>query len=272
MTEKETKVDYVEDGIDKWLYVVEPSSKQQSEAAIVASKTFAQLVTNKDDNGNPTCILRSQLNEYMKVNGLWSDEKDEELKVLIEKIRGSLRKLSKGNIKLSEAKEIALDIRRDRIEQTALLTQQTELDGFTVEGQIENVRFDYLVSVCILDQNHELLFETIGDYNKVNDLDHIIEAATELSSMLYGLDPNWQHELPENKFLKKYKFANNDLHLVNKENHLVDTKDNLVDNDGRVVNSDGKWINDEGELLDKDGFVIEEFNPFLDDDGNAIEE
>ena len=205
MSNQETKVDYVEDGIDKWLYVIKPSSQQQSEAAIIASKTFAQLVNSKDADGNPTCILRSQLNEYMKVSGMWSDEKDEELKTLVEKIRGNLRKLSKGNIKLSEAKELALDIRRDRIEQTVLLAQQTELDGLTVEGHIENVRFDYLVSVCILDQNHNRMFETSDDYTKASDLDHVIEAATELSSMLYGLDPNWQHDLPENKFLTKYK-------------------------------------------------------------------
>ncbi len=52
MSEKEIK--YVEDGVDKWLYVIKPSSKQQSEAAIIASKTFAKLVNDKDENGNPT--------------------------------------------------------------------------------------------------------------------------------------------------------------------------------------------------------------------------
>lgn len=270
MNEKEIK--YVEDGIDKWLYVVSPSSKQQSEAAIVASKTFAKLVNDKDEDGNPTCILRSQLNEYMKVNGMWNDAKDEELKVLVDKIRGNLRKLSKGNIKLSDAKELAVNIRRDRIAQTILLAEQTELDGFTVEGQIENVRFDYLVSVCVLDQNHNPLFETVDAYSKAGDLEYVIEAATELSSMLYGLDPNWQQDLPENKFLKKYKFANDDLHLVNKNDHLVDVDGRLVDDEGRMVDDKGKWVNEEGELVDKSGFVIEEFNPFLDDDGNAIEE
>jgi len=272
MSEKETKIDYVEDGIDKWLYVVKPSSKHHSEAAIVASKTFAKLVSDKDENGNPTCILRSQLTEYMRVNDLWSDDQETRLQKLVEDIRIKLRQLSKGNIKLTEAKELAVDIRRDRIAQNTMLTQQTELDGFTVEGQIENVRFDYLVSVCILDQNYNPLFETVDDYNKSGDLDHVIAAATELSGMLYGLDPNWQHDLPENKFLKKYKFANSDLHLINKDSHLVDVDNNLVDKDGRVINTQGKWINKEGELVDEDGFVIEEFSPFLDDDGNAIEE
>ena len=269
MSEKEVK--YVEDGIDKWLYVVKPSSKQQSEASIIASKTFAKLVNDKDDEGNPTCILRSQLIEYMKSNGLWDEKKEAELDVLVNNIKDNLRKLAKGNIKLKEAKDIAIDVRRDRIAQTILLAKQTELDGFTVEGQIENVRFDYLVSVCILDQNRNPLFTTIDEYHNGSDKDHVVEAATELSSMLYGLDPNWQNDLPENKFLKKFKFANDDLHLVNKENHLVDVDGNLVDKDGRLVNADGKWIDKEGELVDEDGFVIEEFSPFLDDDGNVIE-
>ncbi len=267
----ETKIDYVADGVDKWLYVVKPTSKQHSEASILASKTFAKLVGSKDKDGNPTCILRQQVNEYMKANGLWSDEEDEELKKLIENIRGNLRKLAKGNIKLNEAKAIAIDIRRDRIEQTLLLAKQTELDGYTVEGQIENVRFDYLVSVCILDENRKPLFDTIEDYGKNGDQDHVIEAATELSGMLYGLDPDWQNKLPENKFLLKYKFANDDLHLVNKDNKLVDVDGNLVDKDGRLINDEGKWVNLEGELVDEDGMTIEEFSPFLDDDGNPVE-
>lgn len=270
MNEKEIK--YVEDGIDKWLYVIKPASKQHSEAAIIASKTFAKLVTDKDEHGNPTCILRSQLNEYMKANNLWTDEQEDKLKELIKNIRKNLRKLSKGNIKLVDAKEVAIDIRRDRIEQTLLLSKQTELDGFTVEGQIENVRFDYLVSVCVLDQNRNRMFETMDDYTKASDSEHVIEAATELSAIIYGLDDNWQQDLPENKFLTKYKFVNKDLHLVNKDNHIVDTDNNLVDDNGRRVDADEKWINDEGELVDEDGFVIEEFSPFLDDDGNAIEE
>ncbi len=268
----EKKIDYVEDGIDKWLYVIQPSTQHQTEASILASKTFARLINDKDKDGNPTCILRSQLNEYMRVNGLWSDEQEESLQELVDNIRGNLRKLAKGNIKLLEAKELALDVRRDRITQTLMVSQQTELDGFTVEGQIENVRFDYLVSVCILDQNRNSLFDTIEEYTKSGDLDHIIEAATELSGLLYGLDPDWQRDLPENKFLMKYKFTNEDLHLVNKDNHLVDTDGNLVDKNGRIVNNEGKWINKEGELVDEDGIIVEQFSPFLDDDGNAIEE
>ena len=269
MNEKEIK--YVEDDIDKCLYVVKPSSKQQSEAGTIASKTFARLINDKDDNGNPTCVLRSQLNEYMRVNNLWSDEQEDKLQKLIDSIRGKLRQLAKGNIKLSEAKKLALDIRRDRIAQTLMLSEQTELDGMTVEGQIENVRFDYLISVCILDQNHNPMFNTVEEYHKAGDLDYVIDAATQLSGMLYGLDPDWQKDLPENKFLMKYKFTNEDLHLVDKDNHLVNVDGNLVDEDGRIVNSEGKWINKEGELVDEDGIIVEQFSPFLDDDGNAIE-
>ena len=269
MSEQEIK--YVENDVDRFLYVVSPTSQQQSEASILASKTFARLVNDKDEDGNPTCILRTQLSEYMKINGLWDDDKEEELKKLMDSIKENLRKLSKGNIKLSEAKDVALDVRRDRIAQTILLAKQTELDGYTVEGQIENVRFDYLVSMCILDENHKPLFDTIDAYNKGADKDHVAEAAAELTGMLYGLDPNWQNDLPENKFLLKYKFANSDLHLVNEDNKTVNVDGHLVDENERLINNEGKWVNKEGNLVDEDGVTIEEFSPFLDDDGKPVE-
>ena len=70
--------------------------------------------------------------------------------------------------------------------------------------------------------------------------------------MLYDLDPNYDNNLPENKFLKDYSFVNEDLRLVNDDGHLVDSQ-------GRLINEEGRFIayDDKGEeyFIDIDGLI-----------------
>jgi len=267
----EKVVNYTDkEGTERFVIAIRPKSKHHADAAKLASRTFAELVNDKNDDDNHTAILRSQLTDYMKANGLWSDEKEKELKDLIESIGKNERLLAKGNIKLLEAKELAIQIRRDRLNQTLLLAKQRELDEHTVEGQIENIRFDYLVSVCIVDENRQQIFNNIDDYYDNGDKDHVIKAVSELANMLYGLDPDWEQDLPENKFLKKYGLCNDNLHLVNEDNHLVDTDGRLINEDGRFLNKDGNFVDEHGDLVDEKGNAIEEFSPFLDEEDNPV--
>jgi len=96
----------------------------------------------------------------------------------------------------------------------------------------------------------------------------------------------------ENKFLKEFKFVNEDLRLVNDDGHLIDI-------DGRLINEEGRYIayrtkkaeieQDEDELyfvniqgnevvkvVDEDGDErwvtpdLAERKPFLDEEGNPI--
>ena len=36
----------------------------------------------------------------------------------------------------------------------------------------------------------------------------VLESSSELANMLYGLDPNYEKNLEENKFLKEFEFVN----------------------------------------------------------------
>ena len=97
-----------------------------------------------------------------------------------------------------------------------------------------------------------------------------IKAAQELATRLYGLDDNYEHQLAENKFLKQYKFVDNDLRFINKEGHLIDQDGRLVDKDGRFINDKGEYVDKEGNLVDDKGDYVTEFQPFLDDDGKPV--
>jgi hypothetical protein len=136
-------------------------------------------------------------------------------------------------------------------------------------------------------------FPSQKDYDEAGDQPWVIEAAGDLASMIYGLDPNYDNKLEENKFLKEFDFCNKDLRLVNEEGHLVDGEGRLLSEDGRYVayrteegrikqDEEGRFfVNRDGdevvEIVDEDGTSkwekpsLADRKPFLDDDDKPIE-
>ena len=90
--------------------------------------------------------------------------------------------------------------------------------------------------------------------------------------LLYNLDPDYEKKLPENQFLAKYNFVDQDLHLVDDKGRRVDSEGRLVNKDGRYINEAGELIDIKGNRVDLEGDYVVDFSPFLDDEGKAIEE
>lgn len=267
MAKNIVRVEYKDgDGNTKAIIVKRPTSKQMDDAFIMSAKVFAKLMGSKDDNGRPTAVTRNVLDNYMRDVGAWSDKQEEELKSLAKEIDSLISKLKSGGMSLSKGREVALNIRKKRLEYTLLSSKKRELDAFTIEGRAENAKFDYLITVCLLDENSgEPVFESIEDYNANSDKDYVVEAASEFANMLYGLDKDWEKKLPENEFLLKYGFMDDKFRLIDR-------------NTKRFVNFDGKFVNDNGELVDEDGrrvyedgTLIPEFTPFTDDNGVLLD-
>lgn len=201
-------------------FVKTPTARDQAEAQVHCSKVFNQARTNGS-------VLRAKLNDYLIEQNLWTEEKQKRLVEVMTKMQDLIAELEKGKngkySKLSEARKAALDIRVLRNEYTQLLMESRALDQYTVEGQCENAKFDFLCSVCILDANQQRIFKDVYDYLDHADEDNIVKCATELSYLTNPeLDREWYANLPENKFLKKYHFVNENLELVNKDGQLVD--------------------------------------------------
>ena len=158
-----------------------------------------------------------------------------------------------------------------------LIAERTIMDGNTAEGQSDNARFNALVIECVVsvDNNNVKKFNSMEDYDAVADEPWAVEAASELANMLYDLDPNYDNNLPENKFLKDYEFVDKELRLVNDDGHLVDSEGRLINDDGRFISYDdaGKeyYIDIEGNELTEKGDYVVDFTPFLDDSGKPID-
>ena len=246
------------------LFVKAPSLQDQREATKVYNQTFSEALKAK-------AVVRAKLDDVLMEQGLWDANKQAQFTKLQNDILDGERKLAKGGIQLAEAKKVALLMKKSREDLRDLIAVKTNLDTHTAEGQADNARFNYLVSACtVYTDTKEQYFKSYEDYlNRSSDPVAIL-AAQNLAGMLYGLENDYEDKLPENKFLKQYKFVDSKLRLINKDGHLVDENGRLIDETGRFVNEKGEFVDKDGNLVDNQGDYLLDFKPFLDDNGQPI--
>ena len=294
MTDKkdDKKKDRIIDGLDKEGNTVktllrQPTAQDYRDSQVQYNETFRQAL----DSG---ALLRQKLTDYMREQGIWDEDKQKENDNFIQKISDREEALKGGGIRLTDAKEVALELRTLRMEFRELLSEKNAMDANSAEGQADNARFSELIRLCLLDPATKTpRFPDQKAYDTQADEPWVIEAASDLAGMIYGLDPDYDKNLEENKFLKEFKFVDKDLRFVNNEGHLVDIDGKLINEDGRFIayrteegkkNKDSEevyFVNREGEevvlVVDDDGeeewvkISLKERKPFLDDDDKPIE-
>ena len=252
------------DGEEKTFSVRSPSLNDQREGQKVYNQAFTDAIKSKS-------VVRAKMDDLLEEQGLWNSEKQADYTRLQQELLEGERKLAKGGFALSEAKKLAVKMRSVRNQIRELISVRTSLDNHSAEGQADNARFNYLVSVCVVyKDNDKPYFAGLEDYMDRIDDPVAITGAQKLANMIYGLDNNFEKNLPENKFLKKYKFVNDDLRFIDKKGRTVDNEGRLVDENGRYINENGEFIDKDGNPVNADGEYIVDAEPFLDDDGKPV--
>ncbi len=197
-------------------------------------------------------LTKKEMLTVMEERGVWSKEKTKEEKTLGKDIARLEKQLYHGDgkkkPKVSEGRDIAIEIRRKRIEMRDLLTEKIQLEENTADSLADNARFDYIVAHCTFHKNGQPVYKDFADYNGKSADALAFKAASLLSQMLYNLDTSFEKNLPENKFLSKFALVNDDLSLVDPNN-----PDHLIDTDGKRIDKDGYYLDDNGKRVDKDG-------------------
>jgi hypothetical protein len=249
---------------DREILVKTPSLNDQREAQKVYNQAFTDAIKSKS-------VVRAKLDDLLKDQGLWSDEKQAQFNLLQKEILDGEKRLAKGGFSLNEAKDLAIAIKAKRDEIRDLISVRTSLDNHSAEGQADNARFNYLVSVCVVyNDSKEPVFKDMEDYLNRSTEEVSLLGAQNLANMLYGLDNDYESNLPENKFLKKYKFVDNQLRLVDKKGRLIDADGRLIDADNRFIDEEGNFVDKFGNRVDKNGDYVVEPEPFLDENGKPI--
>ena len=288
---KDDNKDRVTEGVDKDGNTVktllrQPTAQDYRDSQVQYNETFRKAL----DSG---ALLRQKLTDYMTDQGIWDEDKQKDNDKYIDDISSREEALKGGGIRLSEAKEIALELRELRAKFRDLLSEKNALDTNSAEGQADNSRFSELIRLCILDPATKTpRFPDQNAYDINADEPWVVEAASDLAGMIYGLDPNYDKNLEENKFLKEFKFVDEELRFLNDEGHLVDIEGRLVNQDGRFIayrtekgkknkdQDDLYFVNREGEevilVVGDDGeedwvkISLKERKPFLDDEDKPL--
>jgi len=252
------------DGVEKEYLVRSPTLENQREAQKVYNQAFTDAIKSKS-------VVRAKLDDLLEDQGLWNDEKQAKFTELQRELLDGEKRLAKGGFSLNEAKDLAIKMKSVRDEIRDLISVRTSLDNHSAEGQADNSRFNYLVSVCLVyNDTKQPVYKNMEEYLNSSTEKVAIMGAQNLANMLYGLDNDYESNLPENKFLKKFKFIDEKLRLVDKKGRLIDKEGRLIDESGRFINEEGDFVDKFGNKVDKDGEYVVDSEPFLDDDGNPI--
>ena len=196
MENKERVIEGVDlDGNEVEVLLRQPTAKDYRDSQIEYNKAFTTALKSK-------APLRQKLVSYMRDQGVWDDEKQTQHDSLISEISALEDKLKGGGIRLSEAREIALSLRGRREDFRELLSEKNALDQNSAEGQADNARFSELIRLCMLDpKSKKPCFMDQKAYDSQAEQPWVVKAASELAGMIYGLDPDYDKNLEENKFL-----------------------------------------------------------------------
>jgi hypothetical protein len=252
--EKNRTLDVDIDGKTVKIVVRRPTGSINTKASRVAAKIWNECVSDG-------IMTKKELSEFMKKRNIWDKDKENREQELLKSLSELEKKLAfgtgkGGRVKASEGKDTAIEIREKRIELRDLIAERLSLEGNTAEALSDNVRFDYIVAMCTYYENGEKVYNSIEDYDEKSDDEIAYAAASAMAQMMYSLDKDFEKSLPENKFLSKYHYTNDDGALVNKDGKTIDL-------DGRLINEFGHYLNDKGERVDRDGNPLDENGRYI---------
>jgi len=267
MKEKQREVEVkLEDGTTKKVLVKKPSNKLLSDAQLLGAKVW----TNCTRDG---IMTKKELEIFMRNRNIWDAEKDQQQQSLVDSIANLERELAlgtDGKLTKKRGKEIAISMRRLRLMLRNLISERLSLEQNTAEALSENAKFDFLVANCVyLEDGTTKVYNSLEDYSAKADDEVAYASANALAQMMYSIDKEFEEKLPENKFLKKFNFVNNDLSLVDADNNLVDIDGKRIDDQGYYLNEDGNRVDMEGHILDADGALAFQAE-YLDEESESV--
>lgn len=255
MNVKEKKIEVeLSDGTKTNIIIRKPTAKDLNTAQKIGAKVWTDCVRDG-------LFTKQTLAKFMEDNGIWNQQKQKERDIITQNIDSlekelALGKSNNGRLKVSEGKAKAIELRRLRNSLRSLISERISLESNTAEGLSENAKFNYLVSACTFYEDGRKVYNNLDDYNNKAEDEIAFSAAATLGEMMFQLDKNYEENLPENQFLKKFHLVDDELSLIDKDGNRVDVDGTRVNEEGWLINEKGQRIDREGNLLSDAGYLI----------------
>jgi hypothetical protein len=230
------------------LFVRVPSQEEITESNIIYSTKMSSLIRN---SGKERLLLRTELEEFLKENKIWTDKDIDLYNSLQDKVSNSLNTLKKGGIKLSEGRKLAIEISDNRRKLLDLVQKRHQYEDMTMESLAEEEKNDYLIYVATIDKSSgERYWVSFDDMKADKHTDVYDKARVAFLELTMGVPSDLDSILPETVWLKKYNFINNEYKLVDRKT-------------GDLVNRSGDKI--EQSIIDSSLDEVVEEKEFIDD-------
>lgn len=229
-------------------YVVLPDGQTRKEAREFKADYFRK---NAFKEG---VYFTHQIQDLLKKKGLWSDDKEEEIKKVTRDIDDKIKLLQRGKSEKVPTKaalrEIVIkEVKPLRTRQLELLSERSQLDGLSLESEAQQLELDYLVVKSTFTDMQDKVYKSLEDYKEKSDEPYTEAAGRELAKLIGFSNPDWFVTLPENALLIKHKF-------MNSKGLLIDEEGNTISADGKRIDDEGYYINENNERVDSDGARI----------------
>lgn len=254
-------------GKDLELVVIKPTNKIAQKANMAYQLKVSRLIRQGDEKGE-RLLLRSEVEDYLIKAGIWSQQDAQKMEQLGMEVRARELLLRKGGLKLSEARQLAIEMGDLRNKMLEIYQKRQQLDSATVETVAEEYRFAVLVVECTLESTtNKKYFKDYDDYIERGDEEAAIEAAQALANDLFNIDPNFRNNLYENKWLRDAGYMDKDGRYTSRDGVYVDKTGKTVDGDGRYIDAGGHYVDKYGRKVDEEGdFMVITSAPFIDDE------
>jgi hypothetical protein len=212
------------------------------------------------ENAGKRLLLRSQVNDFLKSAGVWTDEDQAKVEGLNAEVDSILAKLRKGGLKISEGRELCIKVMDKRKEIVQVMSKRQIFDNTTIESMAEDERMDYLIYACtVYSENGSPYWDSFEDMKNDKLSEAYNRASVAAYDVIFNVNSEFEKNLPENKWLKKYSFVDDDLNYTDRKTGK------RVDRDGNPIEQLEEDIKKRIENLNGD---IEEEQPFIDDETN----
>lgn len=210
------------------------------------------------ENANRKLLSRQDLSKYLKESGTWTTEDEMRVAELQTQVDNLLSKLKKGGIKVSEGRELAIQVMEKRQALLQINKKRQLFDDVTLESFAENEKLDYLIYVStVYSESGKNYWDSFDDMKNDKLSEAYKKASQYAMQMIYNFDPEFEKKLPENKWLKKYGYVDEDLNYVDRKTG------ERVDKSGRPLSELEAEI--KKQIDNFQGEIVEE-TPFIDDE------